>query len=146
MFLYFIYDTRPFISDLCDRYDKKKVNMILLVISSIFGFSYILVHNIYLIAIVYSVVLALLNGINPIIERMATVSKHKYGLIRIWGTIGYASGSQLNGIVYRYISPSAMFLFFVVSILICVLGVFGTKDVKTIEKQAKWEKKDYLEW
>ena len=81
MFLYFIYDTRPFISDLCDRYDKKKVNMILLVISSIFGFSYILVHNIYLIAIVYSVVLALLNGINPIIERMVTVSKHKYGFI-----------------------------------------------------------------
>lgn len=64
-----------------DRYDKKKVNMILLVISSIFGFSYILVHNIYLIAIVYSVVLALLNGINPIIERMVTVSKHKYGFI-----------------------------------------------------------------
>ena len=64
--------TRPFISDLCDRYDKKKVNMILLVI---------LVHNIYLIAIVYSVVLALLNGINPIIERMVTVSKHKYGFI-----------------------------------------------------------------
>ena len=81
MFLYFIYDTRPFISDLCDRYDKKKVNMILLVISSVFGFVYILVNNIYLIAIVYSVVLALLNGINPIIERMATVSKHKYGLI-----------------------------------------------------------------
>ena len=57
--------------------------MILLVISSVFGFVYILVNNIYLIAIVYSVVLALLNGINPIIERMATVSKHKYGLIRI---------------------------------------------------------------
>lgn len=75
--------TQPFIGNLCDRYDKKKVNMILLVISSVFGFVYILVNNIYLIAIVYSVILALLNGVNPIIERMATVSKHKYGLIRI---------------------------------------------------------------
>lgn len=64
----FIYDTQPFIGDLCDRYDKKKVNMILLVISSIFGFSFILVHNIYLIAIVYSVVLALLNGINQLLK------------------------------------------------------------------------------
>lgn len=127
--------TQPFIGNLCDRYDKKKVNMILLVISSVFGFIFILVNNIYLIAIVYSVVLALLNGVNPIIERMATVSKHKYGLIRIWGTIGYASGSQLSGIIYRYISPNAMFLFFVISILLCVLGIFGTKDVKAIEKQ-----------
>ena len=75
--------TRPFISDLCDRYEKQKVNKMLLNISSVFGLVYMLVNNIYLIAIVYSVVLALLNGINPIIERMATVSKHKYGLIRI---------------------------------------------------------------
>lgn len=39
-----------------------------------------------------------------------------------------------------------MFLFFVVSILICVLGVFGTKDVKTIEKQTneKTSMKDFL--
>lgn len=39
-----------------------------------------------------------------------------------------------------------MFLFFVVSILICVLGVFGTKDVKTIEKQTneKTSMKDVL--
>lgn len=105
-----------------------------------------MVHNIYLIAFVYSAVLALLNGVNPIIERMATVSKHKYGLIRIWGTIGYASGSQLSGLIYRYISPDAMFLFFVISILLCVLGIFGTKDVKVIEKQTneKTSMKDVL--
>ena len=81
MFYYLSMITQPFIGNLCDRYDKKKVNMILLVISSVFGFVYILVNNIYLIAIVYSVVLALLNGINPIIERRVTVSKHKYGFI-----------------------------------------------------------------
>lgn len=138
--------TQPFIGNLCDCYDKKKVNMILLAISSIFGVIFILVNNIYLIAFIYSVVLALLNGVNPIIERMATVSKHKYGLIRIWGTIGYASGSQLSGIIYRYISPNAMFLFFVISILLCVLGIFGTKDVKVIEKQTneKTSMKDVL--
>lgn len=138
--------TQPFIGNLCDQYDRKKVNMILLAISSIFGVIFILVNNIYIIAFIYSVVLALLNGVNPIIERMATVSKHKYGLIRIWGTIGYASGSQLSGIIYRYISPSAMFLFFVASILLCVVGIFGTKDVKTIEKQTneKTSMKDVL--
>lgn len=100
---------QPFIGNLCDRYDKKKVNGILLAIAGIFGIVFILANNIYMIAIVYSVVLAILNGVNPIIERMATVSKHKYGLIRIWGTIGYASGSQVSGLIYRYISPEAMY-------------------------------------
>ena len=104
--------TQPFIGNLCNRYDKKKVNGLLLMVAGIFGIMFIFVHNIYMIAIVYSAVLAILNGVNPIIERMATVSKHKYGLIRIWGTIGYASGSQVSGLIYRYISPEAMYLFF----------------------------------
>lgn len=129
--------TQPFIGNLCDRYDKKKVNGLLLMVAGIFGIIFIFVHNIYMIAIVYSVVLAILNGVNPIIERMATVSKHKYGLIRIWGTIGYASGSQVSGLIYRYISPEAMYLFFVVGMVLCVIGILGTKDVKEIEQANK---------
>ncbi len=129
--------TQPFIGNLCDCYDKKKVNGLLLMVAGIFGIMFIFVHNIYMIAIVYSVVLAILNGVNPIIERMATVSKHKYGLIRIWGTIGYASGSQVSGLIYRYISPEAMYLFFVVGMVLCVIGILGTKDVKEIEQASK---------
>lgn len=129
--------TQPFIGNLCDCYDKKKVNGLLLMVAGIFGIMFIFVHNIYMIAIVYSAVLAILNGVNPIIERMATVSKHKYGLIRIWGTIGYASGSQVSGLIYRYISPEAMYLFFVVGMVLCVIGILGTKDVKEIEQASK---------
>ena len=138
--------TQPFIGNLCDRYDKKKVNGILLVIAGVFGIVFILVNNIYMIAIVYSAVLAILNGVNPIIERMATVSKHKYGLIRIWGTIGYASGSQVSGLIYRYISPEAMYLFFVGGMVLCVIGILGTKDVKEIEQtsEEKTSMKDVL--
>lgn len=75
--------TQPFIGNLCDRYDKKRVNGILLAIAGVFGILFVLANNIYLIALIYSVALAILNGVNPIIERMATISKHKYGLIRI---------------------------------------------------------------
>lgn len=129
--------TQPFIGNLCDRYDKKKVNGILLAIAGVFGILFVLANNIYLIALIYSIALAILNGVNPIIERMATVSKHKYGLIRIWGTIGYASGTQVSGLIYRYISPEAMYLFFVVGMILCVIGILGTKDVKEIEQTSK---------
>nr|WP_317999486.1 MFS transporter [uncultured Faecalibacillus sp.] len=137
---------QPFIGNLCDRYDKKKVNSILLVIAGVFGIFFVLVNNIYLIAIVYSAVLAILNGVNPIIERMSTVSKHKYGLIRIWGTIGYASGTQVSGLIYRYISPEAMYLFFVLGMILCSIGIFGTQDARAIEETSgeKTSMKDVL--
>ena len=137
---------QPFIGNLCDRYDKKKVNGILLVIAGVFGILFVLANNIYLIALIYSVALAILNGVNPIIERMATVSKHKYGLIRIWGTIGYASGTQVSGFIYRYISPEAMYLFFVLGMILCSIGIFGTQDVRAIEQtsEEKTSMKDVL--
>ena len=138
--------TQPFIGNLCDRYDKKKVNGILLVIAGVFGILFVLANNIYLIALIYSVTLAVLNGVNPIIERMATVSKHKYGLIRIWGTIGYASGTQVSGLIYRYISPGAMYLFFVLGMILCSIGIFGTQDARVIEETGgeKTSMKDVL--
>lgn len=138
--------TQPFIGNLCDRYDKKKVNGILLAIAGVFGILFVLVNNIYLIALIYSIALAILNGVNPIIERMATVSKHKYGLIRIWGTIGYASGTQVSGLIYRYISPEAMYLFFVLGMILCSVGIFGTQDARAIEETSgeKTSMKDVL--
>lgn len=138
--------TQPFIGNLCDRYDKKKVNGILLVIAGVFGILFVLANNIYLIALIYSIALAILNGVNPIIERMATISKHKYGLIRIWGTIGYASGTQVSGLIYRYISPEAMYLFFVLGMILCSIGIFGTQDVRAIEQtsEEKTSMKDVL--
>lgn len=113
--------TQLFIGSLNDRFDRRKVNALLLMISSVFGFVFIYVNNIYGIAIVYSIVLALVSGVNPIIERMATVSKHAYGLIRIGGTIGYATGSQLSSVIYNLISPKAMYIFFSLSMIICVI-------------------------
>lgn len=129
--------TQPFIGNLCDNYDKKIVNGVLLMFSAVVGIIFIYMNNIYLIAIAYSIVLSILNGVNPIVERMAVVSKHNYGLIRIWGTIGYATGSQISGLIYRYISPSAMYIFFAGTIILCVAGILGTKDAKEAENKPK---------
>lgn len=129
--------TQPFIGNLCDMFDKKIVNGLLLIIAALVGIIFIFMNNIYFIAITYSIVLAIMNGVNPIIERMAVDSKHNYGLIRIWGTIGYATGSQISGLIYRYISPSAMYIFFVGTIVLCVVGILGTSDDKKEENDTK---------
>ena len=42
-------------------------------------------------------------------ERISSQTPFKYGKIRIWGTIGYAMGTQAAGIVYDMIAPAAVY-------------------------------------
>ena len=81
---------QPFIGKLNDVYESKYVNGVLLLIAGLLGIIFMFLKNIYLIALVYSLVLSITNGTNPIIERMAVLSRFKYGSIRVWATIGYA--------------------------------------------------------
>lgn len=75
---------QPFIGKLNDQYESRYVNSLLLLIAGVSGIIFIFLKNIYLIALVYSLVLAITNGTNPIIERMAVLSRFKYGSIRVW--------------------------------------------------------------
>ena len=68
---------QPFIGKLNDQYESRYVNSILLLIAGIAGIIFIFLKNIYLIAFAYSLVLAITNGTNPIIERMAILSRFK---------------------------------------------------------------------
>lgn len=98
-----------------------------------------------MIAASYSLVLVMINGVNPVMEKLATTSPYPYGKIRIWGTIGYALGSQLAGILYDNISPKAVFMAFVLTMLLCVAGLLGTEpDVRTL-KQKNGEKTRILD-
>lgn len=121
---------QPIIGYLNDHYDMKKVNCLCLFLSALLGIGFVWMNNIYTIALFYSFALALFNGTNPVIERMAIFSPFTYGHIRIWGTIGYAIGSQIGGLIYQYISPESMYFCFSISLLICVLGIYGTRDIK----------------
>lgn len=120
---------QPIIGYLNDHYDMKKVNCLCLFLSALLGIGFIWMNNIYTIALFYSFALALFNGTNPVIERMATFSPFTYGHIRIWGTIGYAIGSQIGGMIYQYISPESMYLCFSLSLILCILGIYGTSGI-----------------
>lgn len=143
--------TQPIIGDLCDRYNKKKVAAVILIFSAVIGLFFMAARNLIAIMILYALGLSLINGLNPMIERASVLSSHKYAGIRIWSTIGYALGSQLSGIIYRYISPQAIYLFFGIAIIFCIVGIMGTKDrVTTINKpdvetnEKKWVHGDFI--
>lgn len=116
---------QPFMGMLNDRIGIKKVSIfsfIAIIIGAIF---FMLANNLWFLAIWYSLVLMFINGINPIMDVLAAQSPYMYGKIRIWGTIGYAVGSQLSGWIYQFIFPQAIFLVFVAMMLISIVGVAG---------------------
>ena len=78
------------------------------------GLVFMLSCHLIMIMISYSVVLMSINGVNPIMEKIATASPYQYGKIRIWGTIGYALGSQLAGF-YTNVFHHNLFLLFLFS-------------------------------
>lgn len=84
---------QPVIGMLSDRFDVKKVNFVLFGLAAIGGLAFMFADSLIAIIIGYSFVLTLINGTNPVMEKIASSSPYQYGKIRIWGTIGYAIGS-----------------------------------------------------
>ena len=81
----------------------------------------------------------LMNGVNPTIERMATSSPYNYGSIRVWGSIGFAVGTQLTGIIYDAISPVAPYVGVIIAMLIAIFGFWGTNPRLAETEAAKIE-------
>ena len=123
--------TQPIIGSLNEKKNIKKVDTLLFILAMLGSIAFMLSNNLILITINYSIVLLILNGVNPVLEKIATTSPYPYGKIRIWGTIGYALGSQLAGLLYDRISPSSIFIVFVFTLLLCILGMLGTKNTIT---------------
>ena len=123
--------TQPIIGKWNDEFDIKKVNAILFVIVAIGAIVFMVSNSLFMIAVSYSVVLMMINGVNPVMEKIATASPYQYGKIRIWGTIGYALGSQFAGILYDLVAPQAIFIVFVLTMILCIIGLVGTEpDIK----------------
>ena len=117
---------QPVIGMFSDRYDVKKVNFVLFTLAGIGGLAFMFASSLITITIGYSFVLTLINGTNPVMEKIASSSPYQYGKIRIWGTIGYATGSWLAGMIYQLISPSAIFICFIITMILCIIGLLGT--------------------
>lgn len=118
---------QPVIGMFSDRYDVKKVNFVLFTLAGIGALAFMFASSLITITIGYSFVLTLINGTNPVMEKIASSSPYQYGKIRIWGTIGYATGSWLAGMIYQLISPSAIFICFIITMILCIIGLLGTQ-------------------
>ncbi len=120
---------QPIIGKMNDLYESRYVNSLLLLIAGMLSIIFIFLDNLYLIALVYSLVLSMMNGTNPIIERMAILSRFPYGAIRVWATIGYAVATMISGFLYQNIGAGSLYVLFTIGEILCVIGILGTRSI-----------------
>ena len=102
---------QPFVGVLLDKGSKRWITALILGLASVIGVLFAWSQTFVWMLLSYGIAIALINSVNPYIERMATVSQFSYRSIRIWGTVGYALGAQIAGIVYDGISPASVYYF-----------------------------------
>lgn len=114
--------TQPFFGPLAEKFGIRRLGTILFSAALAGGLLFMRAKSLPAIVILYSTVLLLMNGMNPLIESLAASSPFHYGKIRIWGTIGYSIGAQAAGILYDRISPAAVYGAFAAAVLFTVIG------------------------
>ncbi len=116
---------QPLMGILNDKIGIKKATIYSFLLINIAAIFFMQANNLLLLTVWYSAVLMLVNGVNPVMDVLAARSPYTYGKIRIWGTFGYAMGSQLAGLIYKFISPQAIFIVFIGMMCVSILGVLG---------------------
>ena len=119
--------TQPIIGSLTDRFGMRPVNLTMFGIVCLAAVGVVLAPNFMMLVGSWAIINLLMNGANPVVERMATSSPYDYGKVRMWGTIGFACGTQLSGIIYDNIAPDALFITMIFTMLLCILGFWGTQ-------------------
>ena len=100
---------QPLIGAMGDKYDVKRVSYVLFGLTILGAVLFMLSDAFVAVLLAYGLLMALLNGANPVMERVATASPFEYGRIRIWGTVGYAAGTWLAGFLYQNVAPEAIY-------------------------------------
>lgn len=119
--------TQPIIGTLTEKLGMRLVNMAMFAATCVAAAVFVVAPNFWIIVGAYAAMNLLMNGVNPTIERMATSSPYSYGSIRMWGSIGFAAGTQLAGIIYDNIAPVAPYVGVIVAMLIAIFGFWGTQ-------------------
>lgn len=89
--------------------------------------------NIYSITAFYIAFMFFYSGIGPISDSLVLGSEFEFGNIRLWGSIGFAIGVQVAGLLAQYLGIRIIFLVLAISYLV-TLFIIGKVEVNTIEE------------
>ncbi len=127
---------------LCDRTQRPRLISSLLMVgmagmSLLFGLS----RETLTLFLLKGVLMSFLVATQPVSEQLASTGPYRYGVLRVWGTVGYSVGAQAAGIAVQNFPPMALFSMVAASALLTALG-FGCIGRGTPPQPAGKEKEE----
>lgn len=120
--------TGPVLGYINDRARRPKlVAGGLIIAAAALGMLFSALEGLWLLFILNGLIMAALNSLSSICERLAGESRFRYGILRVWGTIGYAAGAQGAGLAIELLPGYALFLLVAAACGLCFLGLLGVE-------------------
>lgn len=124
----FSFFVAPFTGYLNDRAkNPKAVTALLLVAIAALGLVFSLCRELLPLFLLNGVIMSFINSVTPVCERIAGDSCYRYGVLRVWGTFGYAAGAQGAGLAIELLPGPALFVLVAASCGMCLLGLAGVE-------------------
>lgn len=114
---------------LCDRTGRSRlISGALLVFMGILALVFSQCRQVLVLFLLEGLLMSFLNSALPACERLASSAKYRYGILRIWGTVGYAVGAQAAGIAIQHFPPVVLFSMVFFSTVLAATGLAGAED------------------
>lgn len=140
--------SQPICGLIADKIQSPKLVSIvcgaLAIISGIF-FAY--THSFLLLFLLNGFTQGCMNGLVILTDRLATACPYGYGGIRLWGSVAYAVGAQVSGMIYLILFAQANYIIFAISMLIMIACLFMMRDQKSgIQNKEKIKSSDIFKY
>lgn len=125
----FSFATVPLTGYLCDRTGKPRLISGCLILGVGLGaLVFSQCRQVWALFLLDGFIMSFLNSVMPISERLAASCKYRYGVLRVWGTVGYAVGAQAAGLAVQSFPPIVLFSLVMISALLAAIGFAGAED------------------
>ena len=119
----------PLVGYLCDRLQNPRlICMILLICMGGLALIYPRCQAVWALFLLQGLIGSFLNATLPVSEQLAASSPYRYGILRVWGTFGFALGAQAAGIAVERFPSVVLFSMIAVSGLLAVAGYLGVVE------------------
>lgn len=124
----FSFVTGPVLGYINDRAKNQKLTAaVLLVLAAGLVMAFAAVDGLWALFALNGLAMSAFNSLSSVCERLAGDSRFRYGVLRVWGTFGYAAGVQGAGLAIELLPGYAMFLMSAAACGLCMLGLLGVE-------------------